>query len=160
VAQPAEAPRKITAAEKEFKAFRTLRVARANQRHEGVRKARAAKVSTNVGVGLTIFLTSCFSDLDRKRRRKPQRRSKFVFVVLTFSFPSCSYPLTSEAANIALYAYATNMNVLDSEKTTLVVPNLLQSALSFRGRISSTFQVGLMKYSPTISRFWTQAHEF
>jgi len=43
VAQPAEAPRKITAAEKEFKAFRTLRVARANQRHEGARKARAAK---------------------------------------------------------------------------------------------------------------------
>jgi len=43
VAQPAETPRKITAAEKEFKAFRTLRVARANQRHEGARKARAAK---------------------------------------------------------------------------------------------------------------------
>ncbi|KAF4623367.1 hypothetical protein D9613_001742 [Agrocybe pediades] len=42
-AYPAEAPRKITAEEKEFKAFRTLRVARANQRHEGARKARAAK---------------------------------------------------------------------------------------------------------------------
>ncbi|KIM48266.1 hypothetical protein M413DRAFT_439992 [Hebeloma cylindrosporum] len=42
-AQPAEGPRKITAAEKEFKAFRTLRVARANQRHEGARRARAAK---------------------------------------------------------------------------------------------------------------------
>jgi hypothetical protein len=55
VAQPAEAPRKITAAEKEFKAFRTLRVARANQRHEGVRKARAAKVSTNLDVGSAIF---------------------------------------------------------------------------------------------------------
>jgi len=55
VAQPAEAPRKITAAEKEFKAFRTLRIARANQRHEGVRKARAAKVSTNVDVGSAIF---------------------------------------------------------------------------------------------------------
>ncbi|KAF8971397.1 ribosomal protein L13e [Flammula alnicola] len=40
---PAEPPRKITDAEKEFKAFRTLRVARANQRHEGARKARAAK---------------------------------------------------------------------------------------------------------------------
>jgi len=43
VAQPAEAPRKITTAEKDFKAFRTLRIARANQRHEGARKARAAK---------------------------------------------------------------------------------------------------------------------
>ncbi|KAF8168174.1 ribosomal protein L13e [Crassisporium funariophilum] len=39
----AEAPRKITAEEREFKAFRALRVARANQRHEGSRKARAAK---------------------------------------------------------------------------------------------------------------------
>jgi len=40
---PAEAPRKITKEEHEFKAFRTLRTARANQRHEGARKARAAK---------------------------------------------------------------------------------------------------------------------
>jgi len=40
---PAEPPRKITTEEREFKAFRTLRIARANQRHEGVRKARAAK---------------------------------------------------------------------------------------------------------------------
>ncbi|KAJ7630873.1 60S ribosomal protein L13 [Roridomyces roridus] len=39
----AEAPRKITAEEREFNAFRTLRVARANQRHEGSRKARQAK---------------------------------------------------------------------------------------------------------------------
>lgn len=43
----AEAPRKITSEEREFKAFRALRVARANQRHEGARKARAAKVSSN-----------------------------------------------------------------------------------------------------------------
>lgn len=43
-AYPAEAPRKITSEEKEFKAFRTLRVARANQRHDGARKARVAKV--------------------------------------------------------------------------------------------------------------------
>jgi len=42
-AYPAEAPRKITDEEREFKAFRTLRIARANQRYEGVRKARAAK---------------------------------------------------------------------------------------------------------------------
>jgi len=42
-AYPAEAPRKITSEEKKFEAFRTLRVARANQRHEGARKARAAK---------------------------------------------------------------------------------------------------------------------
>ncbi|KAJ7786243.1 60S ribosomal protein L13 [Mycena metata] len=42
-AYPAEAPRKITAEEREFKAYRTLRDARSNQRHEGVRKARQAK---------------------------------------------------------------------------------------------------------------------
>ncbi|RDB28971.1 60S ribosomal protein L13-1 [Hypsizygus marmoreus] len=39
----AEAPRKITAEEREFEAFRTLRTARASQRHEGARKARAQK---------------------------------------------------------------------------------------------------------------------
>ncbi|KAJ7244731.1 ribosomal protein L13e-domain-containing protein [Mycena haematopus] len=43
-AYPAEAPRKITAEEREFKAFRALRTARANARHEGARKARQAKV--------------------------------------------------------------------------------------------------------------------
>ncbi|PPQ62831.1 hypothetical protein CVT24_000525 [Panaeolus cyanescens] len=39
----AEAPRKITDEERKFEAFKTLRVARANARYEGVRKARAAK---------------------------------------------------------------------------------------------------------------------
>ncbi|KAK0506358.1 60S ribosomal protein L13 [Armillaria luteobubalina] len=40
---PAEAPRKITEEERSFEAFRTLRIARANARHEGARKARVAK---------------------------------------------------------------------------------------------------------------------
>jgi len=40
---PAEPPRKITAKEREFEAFRTLRVARSDKRHEGTRKLRAAK---------------------------------------------------------------------------------------------------------------------
>ncbi|KIM75424.1 hypothetical protein PILCRDRAFT_92141 [Piloderma croceum F 1598] len=40
---PHEAPRKITDEEREFKAYRTLRDARANKRHEGVRKIREAK---------------------------------------------------------------------------------------------------------------------
>ena len=43
-AYPAEPPRKITDEERGFDAFRTLRMARANQRHEGVRKIRAARV--------------------------------------------------------------------------------------------------------------------
>ncbi|PKI82796.1 60S ribosomal protein L13 [Malassezia vespertilionis] len=38
-----EAPRAITAEEKEFQAYRTLRIARATQRHEGARIARQAK---------------------------------------------------------------------------------------------------------------------
>jgi large subunit ribosomal protein L13e len=42
-AYPAEPPRKITDEEREFNAFRTLRMARANKRHEGARKVRAAK---------------------------------------------------------------------------------------------------------------------
>jgi len=41
--QSAEAPRKITPEELEFQAFKTLRIARANQRHEGARKVRAQK---------------------------------------------------------------------------------------------------------------------
>lgn len=40
---PAEAPRKITAEEREFKAYRTLRDAQAWKRYEGVRKIRAQK---------------------------------------------------------------------------------------------------------------------
>ncbi|KAG5721724.1 60S ribosomal protein L13, partial [Termitomyces sp. T112] len=39
----AEAPRKITAEEREFEAYKTLRTARANARYEGARKARAQK---------------------------------------------------------------------------------------------------------------------
>ncbi|KAF5385177.1 hypothetical protein D9615_001464 [Tricholomella constricta] len=39
----AEAPRKITAEEREFQAYRTLRVARSDARHEGARKVRAQK---------------------------------------------------------------------------------------------------------------------
>ncbi|KAK0208078.1 60S ribosomal protein L13, partial [Desarmillaria ectypa] len=39
----AEAPRKITKEERSFEAYKTLRIARANARHEGTRKARAAK---------------------------------------------------------------------------------------------------------------------
>jgi len=42
-AYPAEAPRKITDEERTFDAYKTLRNARARQRHEGARKIRAAK---------------------------------------------------------------------------------------------------------------------
>jgi len=40
---PSEAPRKITTEEREFEAYKTLRTARANKRHEGARKMRAQK---------------------------------------------------------------------------------------------------------------------
>jgi len=42
-AYSAEAPRKITTEERDFKAYRTLRISRANARYEGTRKVRAAK---------------------------------------------------------------------------------------------------------------------
>ncbi|KAF9270156.1 ribosomal protein L13e [Marasmius fiardii PR-910] len=42
-AYPAEPPRKITAEERNFEAYKTLRHARADQRYEGARKVRAAK---------------------------------------------------------------------------------------------------------------------
>lgn len=74
-AYPAEAPRKITSEERDFSAFRTLRVARANQRHEGARKARAAKVSQLL-FSLSVTCSNSSSTLNRKRRRKQQRKSK------------------------------------------------------------------------------------
>jgi hypothetical protein len=54
---PAEKPRKITAEEREFQAFRALRVARANARHEGVRKIRQAKVSAALPSSFMVLLT-------------------------------------------------------------------------------------------------------
>jgi hypothetical protein len=62
---PAEKPRKITAEEREFQAFRALRVARANARHEGVRKIRQAKVSRYLLVCCMVLLTT----LNRTERR-------------------------------------------------------------------------------------------
>ena len=44
----AEEPRKITEEEREFEAYRTLRNEWANAKHEGKRKARAAKVRCNL----------------------------------------------------------------------------------------------------------------
>jgi large subunit ribosomal protein L13e len=41
-AYESEAPRQITSEEKEFNAFRTLRIARADQRNSGKRAAREA----------------------------------------------------------------------------------------------------------------------
>ena len=52
-----EAPRKITEEEREFKAYRTLRDEWANARHEGARKARAAKVRVN-----SLHLSNHFTD--------------------------------------------------------------------------------------------------
>jgi hypothetical protein len=73
-AYPAEAPRKITAEEREFKAYRALRDARANQRHEGARKARQAKV--RLLPPLILFLSNAVS---RKTRRKQTRRRYVSF---------------------------------------------------------------------------------
>lgn len=67
---PSEGPRKITAEEHEFQAYRTLRVARANARYEGARKLRAAKVSTSL-IGV-VYMTDC----DQSRQREEEEAAK------------------------------------------------------------------------------------
>lgn len=67
---PAEAPRKITAAERDFKAYRTLRMARANKRHEGVRKVRAAKVR----IAIDYFILPLNNLWIHRRRKRRQRK--------------------------------------------------------------------------------------
>lgn len=56
-----ESPRKITAEESEFKAYRTLRITRANARFEGVRRIRAAKVSPLSRLNIFTELILCMS---------------------------------------------------------------------------------------------------
>lgn len=75
-----EPPRKINAGEREFQAYKTLRTARANARHEGARKVRAAKVNRilNVCVSMSNDLLPL---VPRKRRKKLQKRSKFLFLL-------------------------------------------------------------------------------
>lgn len=84
----AEPPRTITDAEREFKAFRTLRIARANKRHEGIRKARAAKASENI-MFYCLSLNYIFS---RKKKRKPPRRSKQFLLHLALFYAFRVYP--------------------------------------------------------------------
>lgn len=88
---PHEEPRKITDEEKEFEAFHTLRVARAEARYDGKRKIRAAKVRAlrfNFDHLLTIF------PLCRRRRRRPTRRSNCV-VFVSFLLYHYISPLSS-----------------------------------------------------------------
>lgn len=82
---PYEAPRKITAAEREFKAYRALRDARATQRHAGARKLREAKVSVIIYLVIPVLMIAC-PEICRKRRRKQTRRSKYHKTLLAFCF--------------------------------------------------------------------------
>jgi len=66
----ADAPRTITEAEREVEAYRTLRIARANQRHEGARKARAAK--------------------KEEEEAAKKKVDGFVYTVVCFIMPSAS----------------------------------------------------------------------
>jgi large subunit ribosomal protein L13e len=87
-AYPAEAPRKITTEEREFNAFRTLRIARANQRHEGVRKARAAKVGNAcMFCVFTHFTMTC----TERRRRSSQEEVIFFYHYFCCFTPSWSH---------------------------------------------------------------------
>jgi hypothetical protein len=69
----AEAPRKITNEEKEFKAFQTLRQQRGIARNEGARKVKAAKVCIYLHVTLDFVVAN---NLCRRTRRRQQRRSR------------------------------------------------------------------------------------
>jgi large subunit ribosomal protein L13e len=69
-APPAEPPRKITDEEREFMAFRALRMARANQRHEGARKVRAAKASLISHVQIGESLTPLQKEEEEAAKKK------------------------------------------------------------------------------------------
>ena len=71
-----EEPRKITEEEKGFEAFKTLRVARADQRYEGARKKRQQKVCPRCYSYSDP--ADLFSPLCRRTRRRQRRRSKPV----------------------------------------------------------------------------------
>lgn len=73
---PVEKPRKITAEEKEFKAFRALRDARANQRHAGIRKVRQQKV--RVIMHLRCYIANEFY---RKTRKRQPRKSSCLYML-------------------------------------------------------------------------------
>jgi large subunit ribosomal protein L13e len=83
---PHEAPRKITDEEREFKAYRTLRDARANKRHEGVRKIREAKVSLPPPNIIFPFDNKTLLGTCRRQRRRQTRRSKTIPTVFFLSF--------------------------------------------------------------------------
>lgn len=82
----AEPPRKITEEERNFKAYRTLRVARANARYEGARKVRAAKVRFLVS-NLPIYSQA---SRNSGRRRRQQEKSN-AYTVYIMYFPAFQY---------------------------------------------------------------------
>ncbi|KAF5385437.1 hypothetical protein D9757_005341 [Collybiopsis confluens] len=52
---PAESPRKITSEERSFEAYKALRTARADARHEGARKTRAAKANISPALIMSLL---------------------------------------------------------------------------------------------------------
>lgn len=86
-----EAPRKITDEEREFSAYKTLREQRGFARNEGKRKLRAAKVRPFYFFDVEV---ADWEPNDRKRKRRPTRRSKgppipflTVVVLLLYTLP-------------------------------------------------------------------------
>lgn len=89
-----EAPRAITEEERKFKAYRTLRDARANKRHEGVRKIRKARVRVSLlslFLALTDILYFMRALLERRRRSKQEEVKIAPTLHLHSSFSS--FPL-------------------------------------------------------------------
>lgn len=113
-----EAPRKITEEEREFKAYRTLRDEWANARHEGARKARAAKVrphhffqcsSTDVQyLGFTEGRGGC---REEEVNSLPHPSSSFIALLVIFIHaitPHFMYSKTGHVFAISMH-YATTM---------------------------------------------------
>ena len=99
-----EAPRKITDEEREFSAYKTLREQRGFARNEGKRKLRAAKVRQFYFSTLEV---ADWEPNDRKRKRRPTRRSKgppipFLTVVVLLLYTLSPYTSLRRIAPVLL----------------------------------------------------------
>jgi len=73
-----EAPRKITAEEREFKAYRALREGRSTARYEGIRKIRKAKVRTTQTCCISL-LTPCVEGRGGGQQEEVNLVRAFIF---------------------------------------------------------------------------------
>ncbi|KIK70914.1 hypothetical protein GYMLUDRAFT_210549 [Collybiopsis luxurians FD-317 M1] len=108
---PAEPPRKITAEERSFEAYQTLRTARANARHEGVRKARAAKASFFLIFSLLLTVGLIFLSTERRRGSRQEKVIVLAYNMIFF-LASCVCPLAKLLRRSALTLYALHVPMM------------------------------------------------